>query len=612
MNQKFTFRRGLAIIGLLLTIPCAIHAQTIDRFKNPIPMPPTMMGPTYNLEVVGATHNFDPNGSITNINLNVPLPTYAYNEVGSSTVTYLGPTLYLTKGLQANFSIINKLPNSAETSVHWHGLNVPAAMDGSPHQTIVTQATWSPSFTTIDALHTAWYHPSLVENTTDQMIKGLAGMMILKDDSDPLNSILPRDYGQNDFPLILQEKDFSLDNNTNPPTATAIVAGNNPVNGPYTLVNGVVGGYVEVAPEITRLRILNASPRKMYHFGLSSDINATTNFTTLKMIASEGGFLKNPIDVNSTLMAAGERREFLMDFSQWAHGDTVYMINRPVPNDANYGTTPGKALMAFVVWDPLFPPNPIVIYPTTLNTSYALAPGTVFKERTKTLTEGTDIGGEYLIDEMTMDTSVVNDTILVNTKERWTVINNTYKAHSFSMNKTQFQVVSYTGKAGNSEIDSTYTFSNLPHDLMGYKDVQLTRAGASMTFEARFDSFPSSPTADASYMYHGHLRSQTVGIMAQQFVVVDSLDFYNSIVSLPGTKQINVYPNPANTNISFNGIEGETGVLRIYDMLGKLIKTDNLSKLNNSTVSVADLPRGVFVIEVTTANKRYVSKVTLQ
>ncbi|PCJ64575.1 MAG: hypothetical protein COA58_12615 [Bacteroidetes bacterium] len=619
MKKTITLKQYVLLLAFLLLLPSLMVAQTITfGFKNPVPKPYVMNGPNFEFEVQGAMHNFDPNGSVTSTNLNVPLATYCYNAVGNSSMTYLGPLLIFKRGVHHTFKITNLLPDGVNTTVHWHGLNIPAKDDGGPHQVIQNNDTdgWKPSFTMIDPVQTVWYHTHLMNQTTDQVIRGLAGMIIVEDDNDPIASSVPTDLWENDFPLCIQEKNFVIDSATN--KATAIVAGEKPGPGPYTLVNGVVGGYLRVPPEMVRLRILNGSPRMMYNIGLTPEATAMSGFAKMHMIATGGGYLAAPVSVDSTLMSIGDRREFIVDFSLYANGDTVYMRNLTVPKDAAYGKTAGNALMAFVVWNPIVPPNPIVSVPATLDASYGLSAGSIDHSRTKRLqnvkgTPGNGKGGAWLIDGTGMDMSVINDTVLVNTKESWTIINETNHAHPFHIHKVQFQITEYRGTPGTTNPKGVYTFPNLPAELVGYKDVQLLRANDTMTFEARFDSFPSPVLAPTEgYMYHCHILTHEDTSMMHQFVVVDSALFFAGLEALSGVEYLTVYPNPASNSISFKGDFAKPGVLTVFDVFGREIKKQNIISLSNSRIDVTDLPKGMIIIEFLSGNKRYISKVTLQ
>ena len=67
---------------------------------------------------------------------------------GSGTATwgvngaYLGPTLRAARGDRVELRVRNDLPE--ETTLHWHGMHLPASADGGPHEPIRRGATWTP------------------------------------------------------------------------------------------------------------------------------------------------------------------------------------------------------------------------------------------------------------------------------------------------------------------------------------------------------------------------------------------------------------------------------------------------------------------------------------
>lgn len=610
MHNNFTQK----LLGLWLLLAFSAPISYAQTFKNEIPVPYQMTGDFFAIDIAAGQHNFDPNGFVTDIDLNVPLATYCYNRTGQTVnekMTYLGPTLVFTKAQRLSFDISNALPDGANTTVHWHGLNIPAAMDGGPHQVIENGSNWTPFFDVIDQVQTAWYHTHLMDLTTDQVIRGLAGMILVEDPAnDPLYQTLPTNYGENDFPIVIQEKGFILDSTFNPPKAVAIKAGEKPGNGPYTLINGVVGGFLKVPAEVVRLRILNGSPRKMFHIGLTTELNAQTNFVSAWMVATGGGYIDSPRQTDSTLMSVGDRREFLVDFAQFNDGDTIYMANLSVPDDANYGATRGKALMAFIVDENLASTNPVTTIPVDL-VDYDLDMTPAFKTREKNLMGQGGSGNVWTIDGTPMDMSVINDTVLVNTKERWVINNLTNKSHPFHIHKVQFQVVEYTGMLGVSDSAATYSYPDLPDELIGYKDVQLIRAGATLIFEARFDSFPGPLHANQGYMYHCHILTHEDTSMMHQFVVVDSVDYYTGLLDLPGTEPLQIYPNPASGSLQFKTDIKENGILSFYTLSGQLLRREEINLMKNKTISIQDLPRGLVIVEFTSANKRLISKLSL-
>ncbi len=66
--------------------------------------------------------------------------------------------------------------------MHWHGMNLPARMDGGPYQPIEPGATWRPTWAIDQPAATLWYHPHPHGNTAAHVHRGVAGMFIVDDD----------------------------------------------------------------------------------------------------------------------------------------------------------------------------------------------------------------------------------------------------------------------------------------------------------------------------------------------------------------------------------------------------------------------------------------------
>lgn len=93
-----------------------------------------------------------------------------------------GPTLRARRGTRLRVAVENRLPQP--TTVHWHGLRVPNAMDGVPH---VTQAPIEPGATFVykfdlPDVGTFWYHPHA--QSSEQLGRGLKGALIV-DELEP-------------------------------------------------------------------------------------------------------------------------------------------------------------------------------------------------------------------------------------------------------------------------------------------------------------------------------------------------------------------------------------------------------------------------------------------
>ncbi|MCB0660887.1 MAG: multicopper oxidase domain-containing protein, partial [Saprospiraceae bacterium] len=158
-------------------ISYSIYSQT------PLFIPDTLSGHEINLSIKEGSHSF-------------------YASHNTSTIGYngnlLGPTIILHKGQSVQMNVANELNDT--TTTHWHGLHVSPQNDGSPHNLIMANTTWSPKFEVMDKAATYWYHPHLHGKTMKQVIQGAAGMIIVRDDEESkLN--LPRTYGVDDIPL---------------------------------------------------------------------------------------------------------------------------------------------------------------------------------------------------------------------------------------------------------------------------------------------------------------------------------------------------------------------------------------------------------------------------
>src|SRR6266536_624457 len=121
---------------------------------------------------------------------------------------YLGPTLRASLGDKVRINVTNTLPEA--TTLHWHGMHLPAKADGGPHQLIAPGATWSPTWTIDQPAATLWYHPHPHGQTEDHVSRGLSGLFLL-DDPQSRALALPKRYGVDDILVIIQDKQFRAD-----------------------------------------------------------------------------------------------------------------------------------------------------------------------------------------------------------------------------------------------------------------------------------------------------------------------------------------------------------------------------------------------------------------
>ena len=264
----------------------------VCKSQNPLLIPPVLSGTNFDLSVQNGMTQFFPG---------INTPTYGING------NILGPTLIVNKWDSITINVTNNLTGTGNsTTMHWHGLHVPAHADGGPHQIIEQGTTWSPQFQILNNASTFWYHPHGEGKTDLQVSRGLAGFIIVKDSAEAELG-LPRTYGVDDFPLVVQSKAFDVLNQIAISTEEDTLI----------CVNGTVDPYLDAPAQIIRLRLLNGSSMRVYNFGLSND-------QEFVLIGTDGGLLNDPIPLSRILLGPGERAEILVDLQTLA-GQTIYL-----------------------------------------------------------------------------------------------------------------------------------------------------------------------------------------------------------------------------------------------------------------------------------------------
>jgi FtsP/CotA-like multicopper oxidase with cupredoxin domain len=125
----------------------------------------------------------------------------------NSDQSYLGPIIHTRKNRKIRIHFNNNLPD--KSIIHWHGLHVPAEMDGHPMYVIPSGKTFTYEFEVLNRAGTYWYHPHPHGRTGHQVYGGLAGLFLISDDEeDKLN--LPKE--ELDIPLVIQDRSFTNNN----------------------------------------------------------------------------------------------------------------------------------------------------------------------------------------------------------------------------------------------------------------------------------------------------------------------------------------------------------------------------------------------------------------
>lgn len=132
----------------------------------------------------------------------------------------------------------------------------------------------------------------------------MAGMFISEDDYSK-NLAIPQEYGVNDFPLVIQDRELNIKGQFSyNPGRRDIMRG---YIGNIVLVNGAYEPSLSLKKGTYRFRILNGSSSSIFRIKFSDERMFT-------IIASDGGFLPRSFSASSIIVAPGERYEILADF----------------------------------------------------------------------------------------------------------------------------------------------------------------------------------------------------------------------------------------------------------------------------------------------------------
>jgi blue copper oxidase len=348
----------------------------------------------------------------------------------------LGPTIRIKSGKTASVIFSNRL--SEASNIHWHGLMIPANMDGHPGAVIPANGNFKYEFPVQQRAGMYWYHPHAPGRTANQVTLGLAGLFIVNDDAE---SRLNLPSGKNEIPLVIQDKRIKNGKDiTYAPAPMDIMSG---YFGDHVLINGVHAPVHKVSSLWYRLRVLNGSTARVYNLALS-------NRASFFIIGSDGGLLKNPESVQSVLLAPGERADILVDFKKLNVGTEIYLESNTF--DGGIQGSQSFKMVKFIVEksedDPFILPSVLSDIPST-------APGISKILRTFDIANvghgsghggGHGGGAGHTINNLTFDMNRIDVTAKSGDVETWVFDNSKGDdLHPMHIHGVQFQVIKREG-----------------------------------------------------------------------------------------------------------------------------------------------------------------------
>jgi blue copper oxidase len=395
---------------------------------------------------------------------------------------------------------------------------------------------------------------------------------------------LPKTYGVDDFPLVIQTKDFDANNQ--------VLTYSNRDN--VVMANATIDATLQTPAQVVRFQILNGSSQRIFNLDLTGN-------KTFYQIASDGGLLSAPVALTRLKLAPGERAEILVNFSNM-NGQSVQLKSyaSELPN-GNYGATnPGMgAGMTLTGYNPnplngtnfnimtfnivAANSNPITTIPTSLVNINALSQ-TGANTRTLTFTPSAmgmnALNGDFLINNQAFNMSVINQTVILGSTEIWTLTNQSPIAHPFHIHDVQFQILDKNGVAP-------------PANEQGWKDVVLVNTQETVRFIAKFEDFAND---NVPYMYHCHMLVHEDGGIMGQFIVTDTSTVNTQPILT--SNNVAIYPNPTNSlvAIKINGIDNFT--VKVYGINGRL-----LVEIRNKNIDLTSFESCFYVFKIITKNQ---------
>lgn len=555
---------------IILASFIAFTSSVLNAQYNNMTMPEALYGTTFNLNIHESTKQLVTGNPTITGSIN--------NE------TFWGPTLFINKGDLVHMNVTNNLNES--TTVHWHGMHLPAVMDGGPHQVIPAGTLWQPYWTVKNQATTLWYHPHLHTTTQAQMTKGIGGFIIVKDPQEAALA-LPRTYGVDDIVLALTSRSYNATTNTfvSPPTSTRVY-------GDYMLSNGTPKAQISLPKQYVRIRILNAEIERAYNLGFSDN-------RTFYIIGNDGGLLNAPVPVTRVKLLVGERIEIMvnlggdavgssLDLKAYNSGQTLGFPGGEPNTSGDFGSLLNNIdfnVLHINVTATTTATTPITALPSTLisNTYWTTTDATV--TRTIAVTNGNPgpASVPFNFDNVTYSLTMTPKVVNLNDIEKWTVTNNAVFGHSFHLHDVEFKIVARNGVA--TAVGSYES---------GWKDTFYLPRNESVTFVAKFDDFADSDVTHP-YMYHCHFGGHEDAGMMGQFIVSGALGTNHNETNT----SFSLYPNPSSNLLYVNLKDDNTEIyyVTISTITGRVVMMLPQPEWQNG-IDISSLESGVYTFQM--------------
>jgi FtsP/CotA-like multicopper oxidase with cupredoxin domain len=383
-----------------------------------------------------------------------------------------GPTIIAQSGDTLVAHLVNNLPEA--TCIHWHGLRLPAPMDGTQMVQRLVQPgeAFEYRFVLPDA-GTFWYHSHA--NETVQIERGLYGAIVVLGPDEPVF----------DADRLLVLDDVKLDRHGNI-AKTALFDRHSGREGNVLVINGRSEPEYEIAAgHVERWRIVNACSARYVRLSLGG--------RPFRVIGGDGGLRDEPVTVTETLLPPAARIELAVGpFDD--EGAEIAIESLPYRRTSM--KRPRRDVWAKLRVGPRAPS--VASIPATLATIEPLVPaGPVQPTRTVRLGARMTLHGhDWLINDQQHHHDAP---VKVGELQVWEIVNETGMDHPFHLHGFFFQVVAIDGA---------------PTVPGSWEDTVNVAAKGRVTIAFRPDDRPGQ------WMYHCHILEHHAAGMMGHFEVV--------------------------------------------------------------------------------------------
>lgn len=387
--------------------------------------------------------------------------------------TVPGPTLEATVGDVLEIRLTNRLPEP--TVVHWHGLRIPAAMDGTEmvQGPIESGESFTYRFRLPDA-GTFWYHSHF--NETVQLERGLYGAIVVRSAEEPVFDA--------ERVLVLDDVELERGGEIKPPGWW--VESHDGREGSIRLVNGKQEPEIRMAAgQIERWRIVNAASARYVLLSLGG--------RRFKIIGTDGGLIPSPVTVTEVLLPAADRTEIAV--GPFAEGETIRVETMPF-NRGSFKSHKKSELFATIRVGAAVPSRTKLADRLRVIEPLVRGPATATREVRLGFSIGLKHGVEFNINREQHHHA---EPVRVGELQVWDVLNRSPVHHPFHLHGFFFQVLDVNGK---------------PPDFLSWEDTVNVPAFGKVRIAWMPDDRPGE------WMFHCHiLEHHAAGMMAHFNVV---------------------------------------------------------------------------------------------